>query len=68
MRPITRSADRSSSDGNVISSNEGNGVNITGADAPGQHGREQHHRPDGRPARPCWATTRPEWPTPRPAR
>ena len=36
-RPITRSAVGSASDGNVISSNAGNGVNVTGADADGQH-------------------------------
>ena len=37
-------------DGNVISSNQGAGVYITGADAAGQHDREQYHRPDS-PAR-----------------
>ena len=34
-RPTTRSADRWQSDGNVISSNQGAGVYITGADAEG---------------------------------
>ena len=34
----------------MISSNAGNGVNITGADATGNTGREQHHRPDLRRA------------------
>ena len=34
------------SDGNVISSNQGAGVYVTGADAHGNCDREQHHRPD----------------------
>ena len=66
--PITRSAGRRSTDGNVISSNQGAGVFVTGADAQRQHDREQHHRPDRRRHGRLAAITRPAWPTTRPAR